>query len=163
MSLPSGAYQDATISYLDAGNEVGRFRCFGKVITAANHDAQEALWVTLVAAADALVLGVRIRNQYSSDNVQVGTQPTNGAAREIKLLVQYIDDTNGKRMTCSLPTLDPTLPDYVVNINAKDVILLDSPTEISDFIAAFEAFAINPEQPTHTVSVIGLKVVGRAT
>lgn len=161
MSLPAGTRNPATISYRDAGNEIGTFRCYGADITAENRDAQETLFTALVNAADAITLGNRTKTSYISVTTVATTQPTNGAARELKLLVQYQNTTNGARYTCALPTLDPTIPAYVQNINARDVVRLDSPSAITTFITAFNAFAVDPVNNTDAVAVIGLKVVGR--
>jgi len=161
MSLPAGTYQPATETLMDAGNEPGIFKCFGKVITAANHDAQVTLWNTLRTAIGVITLGIVSKATYASDITLDWDQPTNGAARELKLLVQYKDSTTGKRYTATVPTLDPTVPQYIQNINVKDAIAVDSPSSIADFVTAFEAFAVPPENPGNTVTVIGLRVVGR--
>jgi len=162
MSLGAGTYQPFEITYYDAGNEPSTFRCYGVVITAANHDAKVTLANTLISAADALALGANAKSVYASEVIANWTQPTNGAARELKLLVQYKDATTGKRYTCTLPTLDPTIPEYIQNINVRDAIAVDSPSEISDFVAAFEAFAVPPDNQGHAVQVVGLRVVGRS-
>lgn len=161
MTLPAGSYSPAELSYKDAGDEIGTMRFFGKLITAANHDAQNTLFATFVAAANACALGAPVKERYAHETTQIGAQPTNGAMRETKLLIQFSDDTTGQKFTTSLPTLDPSLPEYIPGV--KDAVLLSTPTEITDLITAFEAFAVNPEAPTHTITVYGLKVVGRAT
>lgn len=158
--LPAGGYQPASISYLDAGNEIGTASFYGSSLTAANFDAKVALWATLLTATDAITLGARKKDVYNDESLYNVSQPTNGAARETKLLVQFRDSVNGQLMTTTIPTLDPTLPDYVLNVNAKDVVVLDTPTEIAAWIAAFEAFAVNP-RTGNSVTVIGLQVVGR--
>lgn len=160
MSLPAGGYQPATIEYLDAGNEIGRMRFYGPDLTAANYDAKVALWATLLSATDALALGNRIRDQYDDESIYLVAQPTNGAARETKLLVQFRDSVTAEKMTCSIPTLDPTIPEYVINANARDVVLLNAPSAVTDWITAFQAFAVNP-RTGNSVTVYGLKVVGR--
>lgn len=160
MGLPAGSYQPAEISYKDAGNEVGTSRFFGVELSAANFVAKIALWATLLSATDAITLGVRIKDVYNDESLYSYVQPTNGAARETKLLVQYQDITTGETGTTSIPTLDPTLPSYVINKNAVDVVELTAPSEIVDWITAFEAFAVNP-RTGNQVSVKGLKVVGR--
>jgi len=165
MGLAPGTRNKASISYRDAGNEIGTFSCIGADITAANRDAQEALFTTLVAAADALTLGARTKSEYVSQTTVATTQPTNGAAREIKLLVQYQVSSGantGARWNCTLPTLDITLVDYVQNINARDVVDPTVGTELLAFIAAFEAFAVDPANGTGAVEVVGLKIVGRS-
>jgi len=161
MSLPIGTYQPWSITYLDAGNEASNVAGYATVLTAANFDAQVALFATLVATIDAITLGVRIRDRFQNDQIVAGsTPPINGAAREIKLLVQWVATATGRRGTLTIPTIDPALPDYVQNINARDVVLTNSPTEITDFITAFNAFAKDPVGAADIV-VAGLKVVGR--
>jgi len=160
MGLPAGSYQPAEISYRDAGNEIGSSRFFGAILTTGNIVAKTALWATLLTATDAITLGARVKDVYNDETLYNVAQPTNGAARETKLLVQFQDGTTGEKMTTTIPTVDPTLPEYVINVNAKDVVVLDSPTEIVDFIAAFEAFAVNP-RTGNAVNVVGLQVVGR--
>lgn len=161
MALPAGSYQPAEVTYLDGGNEKASMRFYGVPLTAANHDAKVALWATLLSALDAVALGARSKDVYNDESVYSVTQPTNGCMRETKLLIQFQDTTNGKKMTTSLPTLDiskvTTIP------GATDAYALDEPTEIVDLIAAFEAFATNPEQPTHAVVVTGIRGVGRNT
>lgn len=164
MSLPAGTYWPFEISYLDAGNEVGRFGAFGAIVLisddAGNIEEKTDTFATLITATDAITLGARVKTRYINEVISLADQPTNGATRELKLLVQYRDATTGQRFTCTVPTLDPSLPDYVENINVKDAIEIDSPTEILNFVAAFEAFAISPV--THNaVEVVGLRVVGR--
>jgi hypothetical protein len=162
MGLPAGSYQPAEISYLDAGNEIGTSRFFGSILNAGNIVAKVALWATLLTATDAIALGARKKDQYNDESLYAVDQPENGAAREFKLLVQYADGTTGERMTTTIPTLDPTVPSYVLNINARDVIRVDEPTAITDWITAFEAFAVNP-RTGNAVEVVGLKAVGRST
>lgn len=161
MSLPAGLYQPATETLVDAGNESSIFKCYGKVITAANHDAQVTLWEALRTSIGVITLGVVSKAVYASEQLIDWDQPTNGANRETKLLVQFKDATNGKRYTATVPTIDPTIPVYIQNINVKDAISVTSPSSITDFITAFEAFAVPPDNPTHAVTVVGLRVVGR--
>jgi len=160
MALPPGGYQPATVSYRDAGNEIGTASFYGSPLSAGNIVAKTALWATLLTAMDNITLGSRCKDVYNDESIYAYSQPTNGAARELKLLVQYQDVTTGQRFTTTIPTLDPTIPAYVVNLNARDVVVLDDPTEIVDFITAFEAFAVNPITG-NAVNVTGLKVVGR--
>lgn len=160
--LPAGSYQPAEVSYKDAGNEVGTCRFYGPILNAGNFVANIALWATLLAAMDAITLGGRTKDVYNDESLYDTDQVVNGAARELRLLVQYKDATNGQRLTCSIPTLDPTVPDYVLNINAKDAVVMSSPAAITAFIAAFEAFAVNP-RTGNAVEVVGLQVVGRST
>lgn len=164
MGASPGTRNKATISYRDAGNEIGRFSCTGADITADNLDAQEALFTTLVGAADALVLGTRTKTTYISETTRATTQPTNGAAREIKLLIQYqvtAGDNAGARWSCTLPTINTTLVSYVINVNAKDVVNPTVGTALLAFIAAFNGFAVDPVDGESAVAIVGLKIVGR--
>jgi hypothetical protein len=165
MGLAPGTRQKASISYRDAGNEIGVFSCYGAVITDVNFAAQAALWATVLSTADALTLGARVKDVYNDTTTYATVQPTNGAAREIKLLVQYQVDSGanaGARWTSTLPTLDTTLVSYVININAKDVVDPSVGAALLAFIAAFEAFALDPAGSGAPTSVVGLKVVGRS-
>jgi len=158
--MPAGALlgTPATLNLRDAGNEPCTFHVFGVVLTAANFAAKRALWVTLMDAALALVLGDRSGESYGTSTPYDWDQPTNGAAREIALRVRYKDGTTGQRFTAKLPTLDPTLPDYIVNEDARDVLDMTAPAAITDFIAAFEAFVVNPFTG-NAAEVTGIQVV----
>jgi len=175
MSRPLGLYGDFDATWMDAGNEAGRMQGTARVVigtdAASNIATQVALWDTFRGAADALTLGALARHDYVNENTVAWTQPTNGAARETKLLVQYRCTATAKLYTMTIPTLDPTIPDYVINVNAKDVILMTSPGTITAFVAAFNAFVVAPDIPNiagvyatdPACTVIGLKVVGRST
>jgi len=160
VTLPAGTYAPASITFLDAGNELSNFNMYGRVVSAANFAADFGDFTDLVSATNAITLGVNTKYTYGNEVLIGGVQPTNGAARETKLLIQYQDTVTGERYTATVPTLTPTLPEYVVNINAKDVVKMDSPALIVTFIGAFEAFARAP-RTGNDIAVIGLKVVGR--
>jgi hypothetical protein len=148
----------ASISGIDAGNEAWSFALFGKILTAANMVAQEALWTTLWTASMALVLGAKKSTLYGNIINYAYAQPTNGAAREIALRVSAKDVTTQERFSYQLPTLDPTIPVYVLNVDAKDAIDPTTPAEMTAFIAAFEAFAVSPVTG-NALGVYGVRVV----
>lgn len=162
MSLPSGSYQPAEVTYRDAGNEKGTCRFYGPELDDTTFIASVALWNTLLSKMDAITLGARTRDVYNDESIYTTAQPTNGAARETRLLVTFRDTVNGKIMHTSIPTLDPTtgVVLYVINESAKDVVRLDAPTPMAEFIAAFNAFAVNPETG-NAVAVVSVDVVGR--
>lgn len=165
MGLAPGTQNKASISIRDAGNEIGRFSCIGADITAANRDAQDTLFQALVTAVAALTLGAITKTDYISQVTVGTTQPTDGAARELKLLVQYQVTSGanaGARWNSSLPCIDTSLVSYVINVNARDVVDPSTGTELLAFIDAFEDFAVDPANGTGTVAVVGLKIVGRA-
>lgn len=161
MAKANGTYAPFQIEYLDAGNEKSSFNGWAAVPTAANIVAQTTAFADLVTATDAIVLGSLVKNRWASETLHTPVQPTNGAAREIKLLVQYQDTVTGKDYVTTVPTLDPTLPDYVINKNARDVIAIPDTGALADWITAFVGFAKSPDVPANSVIVTGLKVVGR--
>ncbi len=147
----------ASLRGIDAGNENWAFSLFGKVLTAGNFAAQQTLFSTLVDAAMAVVLGAKKTTIYGDEAHFAYTQPTNGAARELALRISAKDVTTQQRFSYRLPTIDPTIPDYVPNNDARDVILTSSPTAITDLIAAFDAFAVSP-YTGNALALYGLKV-----
>jgi len=175
MARPAGLYGDFSMTLMDAGNEAGRLEGTARVVigtdAASNLETQVDLFDTFITRVDALTLGAQARQQYVNENTIAWTQPTNGAARETKLLIQYKCTATGKPYTMTIPTIDPTIPDYVININAKDVIRMDSPAEITQLVTAFNAFVVAPDIPNvagvyatdPACTVVGLKVVGRST
>jgi len=165
---PSGIYHDWSITYGDAGGEMSTMRGSSAVIEEGNIETQDDAWLAFRDAVDALALGDIVK-QENVNTVESGfTRPTNGANRETKLLIQYQNISTGKRYAMTLPTLDPTIPVYVDNINAKDAVRMDTPAAITTLITTFEAFVVDPQvplalQPTigWAVEVVGLQVVGR--
>ena len=147
----------AMISGIDAGNEAYSFSLWGAPLDDANWVAQQALWATLITKATALQLGAKKTTSYGNETHYTYAQPTNGAAREIALGIQGKDETTQERWSFRLPCINPATPLYVVNADAKDVVRTDSPTAITDFISAFNAFAVSPTtgNPVH---VYGLRV-----
>jgi len=174
MSRPNGFYGDWKLGYLDAGNEIGVMQGTAIAIdgddNSSNLGAQTGLFATFRAAVDALTLGNTKSADYYVSQVLSPAVPTNGAAREFKLLVIYQCTATGKRYTMTVPTLDPSIPLYVQNVSVKDAVRTDSPAAITTFISAFNAFVVAPDIPsdgdgTYEVSpactVLGLRVVGR--
>lgn len=156
--LPAGNYQPATLGFIDAGNERGTIRVWGKVITAANHDAQVTLWGNLKTALAALALGNLVYAQYDEKITYVVTVPTNGAAREVALQIIAQNAATGVIYRFNLPTLNIGLISYVDNIGAKDAVD-PTTTEVAALTTAFEAFAVDPRASTTLLAVRGYKVV----
>jgi len=167
MSLPAGTYQPFEIAYRDAGNEQSRMSGYSKLLivddAAGNIEEQNTLFSNLQTAVAAVVLGSKVRTRYFAEGLFVSTQPTNGANRETKLLVQMQNSATGRKFNLSIPTLnpDPGVVLYYVNNNAKDVVRLDAPTPIVNLITALNAFVVDPLAPNDPCTVVGLEVVGR--
>jgi len=148
----------ALLSGIDAGNEAWNFSVYGKILTAGNFAAQETLWDTLWTAAMALSLGAKKTTSYGNEIHYAYTQPTNGAAREIALRVSAKDVTTQERFSYQLPCIDPTIPVYIQNVDAKDAIDPSTPSQMTDFIEAFEAFCVSPVTG-NALGVYGVRVV----
>jgi len=158
MGLPAGTYQIASASYLDAGDELGNSKVYGKVITAANEVAQAAAWATLLGTMDDLSLGNRKRDTYNDKTTYDVVAPTNGAAREIALRAKFHDTVNGQTwLDTVVPCLDISLISYVPG--GKDVVD-QTTTEVAALITALEAFpVVNPYAQANAVEVLALYVV----
>jgi len=144
---------------IDAGLESASVSVYGKVLTAANFDAQEALFVTFREAVAAILLAQMWKYAYGNSTQVAKVRPTNGAAREIALRVKWRDTTTGETYTDVIPGIDSTIPAYDDNADARDAILVSTPTEITDLISAWEGFVVNPLHPSNAIEVIALSVV----
>lgn len=164
MALPAGIYQPIDISFRDAGNEIGHMSFFGALIAdsddTGNIEGLNTALATFLTKAAAVANGSLAKVVYVHEHIYMTTQPTNGAAREIKLLIQFQDNTTGKSFNTTLPTLNPDIPVYVINKNVKDAVRVDTPAAITELITAFQALAKAPETG-NAVTVVGLRVVGR--
>lgn len=152
MGLPSGTYQNASASYLDAGGERGNMKVWGKVITTGNAVAQAAAWADLLAKIDALSLGARVRDTYDNESTYSVARPNNGAAREYCLKGLFFDSNNGQKWVQTVvPCVDQTKLTFIPNAGAKDVVDLTT-TEVANLITSLDAFpVVNPYNQTSGV------------
>ena len=158
-TFPAGTRQAGSISYLDAGGERGSFHGWFPVITSANEAAQSTAWAAVLAAADALALGNRVRDSYVDDTYYAAARPTNGAAREVALKIIYRDATTGQTWQSLLPTLDISLIEYDANYGAKDVVDITT-TEVAALVDALNAMPPkNPWNYANNGAVVGAQVV----
>lgn len=170
MARGNGTYHPSEISYWDKSQEVGRIEVFGAVVTATiddtdvvNFDAQSTLWSAFVTKANAMALGL-VRSTRWVNEIIVNANPAKedinqGALREVKLQVKYIDNTTQKAYTVSLPTLDLSKVTYLPLVG-DDAVALDTPTAMADFVTAFEAFVVAPDTG-NPVTVREASVIGR--
>ena len=147
----------ARITGIDAGNEAWSFSLYGVVLTVVNWAAEQALWATVITTAEALILGAVKSTEYGNKTDIVYAQPTNGAARELALILRCKDATTQERLSYRLPTVDPTIPVYIANVDARDAIDPTTPSAMVDFLTAFEAFAKNP-RTGNALAVYGVRV-----
>lgn len=159
MSLPAGEYSPASITYIDHSAEKSVMQVYGLPLTAANFDAQVALWDDFWDAVDDITLGQTVQRHYANLDTFAYTVPaSNLAQREMKLLVMYQDDTNGQRFTCTIPTIDLSKLTFLTG--AGDNVSLTTGTEVIALKAAFEGFVVNPVTDNGVI-VTGMKFVGR--
>lgn len=170
MARGNGTYHPSEITYWDKSQEVGRFEIYGAVVTATydapdvvNFTAQGTLWAALVTKANAMALGLPRSSRWVNE-VIVNANPAKddinqGALREVKLQVKYIDNTTQKAYTASLPTLDLSKVEYLP-IVGDDVVSITSPTAMADFVAAFEGYVVAPDTG-NPVTVREASVIGR--
>lgn len=159
-SLPVGAYSPVIFSLRDQWNKIGVQKFFAKPLTAANYVAQQALAVTYRDALIAVCLGQLASWTYGEDNIVSAAIPTNGALRKVKLVVGYWDTTTFQKFSTTVPTINDDLT--VAIPNTPDIVEATTPSTISDFVAAFHAFAVPYNQPTHTVQIYRLAIQGRS-
>lgn len=159
MSLPAGTYGRFDIAFRDASGEVGRATFYGKVITAANHDAQLTAANAVVTAMTTLSNGILAEWRYDAEHINSPLSPAQGA-RELYLKVHFWDATNFQKFTTNVPVINESLLTYIPG--AGDNIDLTT-TAVAAFITAFEGFAVPPVNPGHTVQVYKLTVAGKNT
>jgi hypothetical protein len=161
-NLAYGNYSPFDIAYRDIAGRIGHVKGFGALITAANRDAQQTLFSTLVTKTSALVLGQLAKNSYAEETIVSSDLPATNCVIGLKLLIKYVDSTNGQRYRLTIPTLDDTLMAFATG--ARDIVLFSgagAPVVMTDWVTAFEAFAIPSEQPTHAVIVSQCSVINR--
>jgi len=144
----------------DQWNKTGTQRFFAKPLTAANYTAQQALAATYRDALVAVCLGQLASWVYGEENLVSAAIPINGATRKIKLVIGYWDTTTFQKFTTTIPTIDDDLT--VAIPNTPDIVEIGTPSQVADLIAAFQAFAVPYNQPTHAVSVFRLAIQGRS-
>lgn len=170
MARGNGTYHPSEIAYWDKSQETGRFEVFTAVVTATSTDdvcenfaSQSTLWSALVTKAQGMVLGL-VRSTRWVNEVIVNANPdksdiNQGALREVKLQLKYIDNTTQKAYTVTLPTLDTSKVTYLPLVG-DDSVALDTPTAMADFVAAFEAVVVAPDTG-NPVTIREASVVGR--
>jgi len=172
-SLGNGTFHVSHITWWDKSREKASLEVFGLPITATivstavvNFTAQATLWAAVITASLALSRGLIYASQFVNLSINNAYPETSDidqeAVREIKLLIQYIDSVTQKRLTATLPCLNLSLVTYLPQ--AKDFVAITTEqgatSEVTDFVSAFEGYAVNP-QTGNPATIVGLKVVGR--
>lgn len=147
-------------TFRDFGGETASMKVYNGAITAASIAGFLSEYGTLKAATQAICEGVLSDDQWVGDKTQVSQAlPVSATAqRETKMLVTYKGNTSNKLFTLTVPTFK--LAGNSVPGN-KDIIPLDVSPEIVAWIAAFQQIGRTPDSDTETVTVVGLRSVGR--
>lgn len=132
-------------------------------VTAGGFAAQATALATYNAAVDAMVLGVVAKTQFGNAEVISNAEASDPSAqRESKLLFTYWDVTTQKTYNISYGTIDFDLLHFMPG--AGDAVAFKTadgaPTEITNFVTAFEAVAKAPDTG-NAVAIIGARYVGR--
>lgn len=161
-----GSVHKSILTYGDATRETSSLTVFNGDITAVSIGGFLTNLSALESATDGITLGTRRKSSWVGDDTTVtNSWPSDPAAqRESKLLVQYMDDTTEKPYTLTIPTVDFSKLVFVPL--GGDAVLFsgaDATTEIKAWVTAFEAIGRAPDDDTHTVTVTGMRYVGRNT
>jgi hypothetical protein len=145
-----------SISYTDYDGEHSVFGFTTALMTAGNLVAQTTLKNTLIAAAQAMVLGNRWKNQEANVTINNITNASDDAAQvELKWLIQYHDGTTLKRYSMELPTANTAKLDPNDRAHAE----IGDAGDVDDFITALQAYALTPDG--NAVVVDEITLVGR--
>lgn len=110
--------------------------------------------------------GVLAKTSWGEETIVSNLVPTNpNVQREAKLLVQYMDDVTEKPYTLSIGCVDFSV--LVFLPGAGDAVAFKAANgasaAIQAWVTAFEAMAAAPDDETHSVTVTGMRFVGRSS
>ncbi len=160
MGLPAGTYSPFSMSLRDHGGEVGNFGVYGLLLVEEDFDANVALATAFVADLEAATLGVTVKWNYGNEVIvnPIDKAASASAQRENKLLVRYHDVTTLEKMTATIPTI--SLPSLVFLSEANDFVSMATPSFITDLVAGWELFVVNP-RTNNLTNIDSLEFVGR--
>lgn len=143
----------------DYSKETSRFKVNYDAITVVNLADLLSDWGDLKTATDGIILGVIANEQLVLDNTIISSAvPASAfAQRELKLDIQYVGDTTGKKFNLEIPT--PDLANLTLN-NTDEVVLADGGI-MAAWVTAFEVIARSPDDDLETVTVTQALVKGR--
>lgn len=164
---PIGSVHIASLGYRDATKEIGTFEIAVGAITAVSIGGFLTQFGAFQTATDNITLGVRARQSWVGDRTTVSNlTPTDPSAqRESKLFVRYMDDVTQAEFHISIPTVDYSK--LVFLPEAKDAVAFAAANgahaDIIAWVTAFEALGRSPDSDQNTVTVTGMRFVGRNT
>lgn len=160
-----GTKGQAQITLRDATGEATTTSIRLANLTAGNFAATATALAAFYAATDAIALGVVAKTFSGNEEIISNAEASDPAAqRESKLLVTYWDVTTQKYYTLTVGTIDFSLLHFLPG--AGDAVAFKTadgaPTEITNWVTAFEAIAKAPDTG-NAVAVINMRYVGRNT
>lgn len=158
-----GTRAHATVTLRDATAEATSTTIRITNLTAGNFAAQATALAAFYSATDAITLGEIAKTFSGNEEIISNAEASDPAAqRESKLLVQYWDTVTQKPYQVTIGTVDFALLHFLPG--AGDQVAFKTsdgaPTEITDWVTAFEAVAKAPDTG-NTVAVLGMRYVGR--
>lgn len=146
-------------SIRDFGGEIGSHNFTVAQLTAANHDAQVALYAAYETALGNICRGAIAKRRWvhTSVNVSNANSTDDEAQREQKLYIKYEDankNVYGFEVAC---------PDVSVltRITGTDFVDLEDASVMAAYVAAWEAVATSPKDGTSACSVLKGVLMGR--
>lgn len=140
-------------TYLDHDGDKSTVSFEGIDMTAGNFDAQVTEQNALITALDAVTLGTPVQTVRNAVVVDVvAAPPVNPFAQtNIRWVIEYTNDTSGRKYTTSVPTADLSLADAMYNgAPALSIEVGGAGEALKD---AFEAYTLQEGDP---VTVTGI-------
>lgn len=160
-----GGTQGVTETLRDDSGEITSHHVYTGEITAVSLPGLLTQIGAYRTAVEGITLGIVAKESWGEDTVVSNATPTNGAAREYKLLVQYQGATTEKPYTLTIGTVDPSV---IVRLpGGGDAVAFEAANgasaAIQAWVTAFEAMAKAPDDEAESVVVVGMRTVGRNT
>jgi hypothetical protein len=116
-------------------------------------------WGALKTETENITLGVLAQETLVLDQTIISAAvPVSAfAQRELKIEVQYVGNTSGKKFQLEIPTPDLS----ALTLNNTDEIVLADAGPMAAWVTAFETLAKSPDLDTEGVTVIRALVKGR--
>lgn len=161
---PLGSVHKSSITYGDVTEETSKLEVYNGAITAASLPGFLTQFGALQTATDAITLGTRRQQSWIGDLTTVSNAwPTDkNAHRENKLLVTYRDDVTEEEFILTIPTIDGEQLNFVPG--GGDAVIFSgtgASVNIVNWVTAFEALARTPRSDANSVTVVGMRFVGR--
>jgi len=157
-----GGRQPIVYTLLDYSGETKTIRLYSNEITAVSLPGLLSDLSDFETALDAVILGVRQKQSWGSEDVLTNTRPTDKDAQvETELLVRVQGATTEAPWSFRIPTVDYTAFNYASPPAGDQVIISGAGASAATtaLIDAIEAVFKMPTDETEAVVVVGMEVV----